>query len=83
MVAHTHKTSQRFISPPEPVIAGRWRLFGFTLSDTEAMVRLGIVPEDASTELLHGVLLHTDRAKLGEDPLSVGEDHVARSDAVI
>jgi len=39
------------------------------------MVRMGIVPEDATTELLSGVLVHTDRSKLGEDPLSVGEEH--------
>jgi hypothetical protein len=75
MVANMAKTAERFISPPEPIIAGRWRIFRFTRSDTEALVRMGIVPEDASTELLHGMLLHTDRAKLGEDPLSVGEDH--------
>lgn len=74
MVAKT-STSERFIEPPEPVVAGRWRLFRFTRSDAAALVRMGIVPEDASTELLHGVLLHTDRSKLGEDPLSVGENH--------
>ena len=39
------------------------------------MVQAGIVPEDATTELLHGVLLHTDRATKGEDPLSIGEPH--------
>jgi hypothetical protein len=39
------------------------------------MVRVGVVPEDALTELLHGLLVYTDRSKLGEDPLSVGEDH--------
>ena len=53
--------------PPPPV--------RFTGKDVDDMVRLGIVPEDASTELLDGVLVHTDRAKHGEDPLSVGDDH--------
>ncbi len=39
-----------------------------TRQDVETMMRSGIVPEDATTELLHGVLLHTDRSHVGENP---------------
>ncbi len=56
-------------------VAGRPPPVRFTRHDVEAMVRMGIVPEDASTELLFGVLVHTDRADRGADPLSIGQGH--------
>jgi hypothetical protein len=68
--------------PPEPVVSRQWHLFRFTRSDADAMVRMHIVPEDASTELLHGVLVHTDRSKTGEDPLTVGSDHTVCVEAL-
>jgi Uma2 family endonuclease len=75
MVASKAVIADCFVPPPELLLSGRLRLFRITREGAEAMVRAGLVPEDASTELLHGVLFHTDRSKLGEDPLSVGEDH--------
>ena len=56
-------------------VAGRPPPVRFTRHDVDAMVQMGIVPEDASTELLDGLLVHTNRAKFGEDPLTVGDDH--------
>lgn len=68
--------------PQEPVLSGQLGLFRFTRSNADALVRMGIVPEDASTELLHGVLVHTDRSKTGEDPLTVGDDHTVCVEAL-
>ena len=51
------------------------RLVQFTRQDVVAMVGLGIIPEDASTELLNGVIVIKDRAARGEDPFMVGKDH--------
>jgi Uma2 family endonuclease len=67
--------AERFIEPPSAVISGRSRLVQFTRQETESLVRLGFVPEDASTELLHGIFVHTDRSAAGEDPLTVGDHH--------
>jgi hypothetical protein len=67
--------AQRFVPFPKSLISGRLWMFGFTRWDAEMMVRVGIIPEDASIELLRGMLVHTDRSTFGEDPLSVGEDH--------
>jgi hypothetical protein len=75
MVARTPTFLDRFFLPPAPVLSGRWWQLRITRFDAEAMVRIGIVPEDASFELLQGVLVHTDRSKLGENPFSVGENH--------
>ena len=65
-------------SPPPAawVTARRGGPVPLTWRAVEALARAGRVPEDATTELLHGALVHTDRAKLGEDPLSIGDDHV-------
>ena len=43
--------------------------------DAEKLVRDGIIPEDASTELLNGLIVHTDRSTQGEDPLMIGKGH--------
>lgn len=66
----------RFIAPPDAVLTGESRLWKFTRDDAAALVRMGIVPEDASTELLNGVIVHTDRAARGEDVLRIGRNHV-------
>ena len=39
------------------------------------LLRAGRIPEDASTELLNGLIVHTDRSTQGEDPLRVGKGH--------
>lgn len=40
-----------------------------TLQQYAAMIEQGIVPEDASVELLDGALVRKDRSVLGEDPM--------------
>jgi hypothetical protein len=52
MVATSTPDAERFVPPPGPFLEGRWRVPRFTRWDAEALVRMGIVPEDASTELL-------------------------------
>jgi hypothetical protein len=74
MVARTPGL-ERFAPPPEPWIAGRWRVPQFTRADAEAMVRIGIIPEDATTELLHGVIVLKDRSARDEEPTMIGQDH--------
>jgi Uma2 family endonuclease len=68
--------AERFTLPPEQFLNGRWRVPRFTRRDTEDLVRLGIIPEDASTELLDGLVVLKDRAATGEDPFMIGKDHV-------
>jgi hypothetical protein len=64
------------VPPPVEWIAARGgSQVLLTIDDVEAMVKAGIVPEDATTELLHGVLLHVDRSDGGEDPLAIGDEH--------
>lgn len=67
--------AERFVSLPEAVVSGRMQLVRFTRQDALAMVQLGIIPEDASTELLNGMVILKDRASLGQDITMVGNDH--------
>ncbi len=57
------------------------RMVRFTRQEVDELVRLGMVPEDATTELLDGFLVHTDRAKTGDDPMSIGDDHTMSAEA--
>jgi Uma2 family endonuclease len=74
MVAKT-SIAERFKPPPQELIDGQVRLAEFTRQDAEAMVRMGIIPEDASTELLHGMIVLKNRARRGQDPMTIGNDH--------
>jgi hypothetical protein len=75
MVAPKSTVASYFMPPPEPFVAGRWRIARFTRSDAEALVRAGIVPEDASTELLDGLVVLKDRSARDQDPTMIGQDH--------
>lgn len=75
MVARVPNIADRFMVPPEPFLAKRWLLPKFTRRDAEELVRLNIIPEDASTELLDGAIVVKDRAGTGEDPFMIGKDH--------
>lgn len=74
MVAKVFTTAERFVSPPEPVLSGRWRLVRFTREDAETLVRMRIIPEDATTELLNGMIVLKDRSARDEDPTMIGKD---------
>src|SRR5213075_2534990 len=56
-------------------VKGRWRLPRFTLREALESVRLGSIPEDASTELLDGLIVLKDRAATGEEPFMICKDH--------
>jgi Uma2 family endonuclease len=49
---------------------------GLTLDQYVRMIQQGILPEGEPIELLDGFLVRKDRAKAGEDPMTVGFDHV-------
>ncbi len=67
--------TDRFVPPPEPFIAGRWRVPRLRHHEVQAMVRLGIIPEDASYEVLSGLIVLKDRAARNQDPSRVGPAH--------
>lgn len=75
MVAKSPIT-ERFMRPPEPFVAGRWWVHKLTYADAMTMVKLGIIPEDATTELLNGLIVLKDRSAVGEDPRMIGKEHV-------
>lgn len=75
MVAKPWSTAERFVPPPAPFVAGRWRVVRFTRADVTALLRQGIIPEDASTELLDGMVVLKDRSARGQDPTMIGPDH--------
>lgn len=75
MVANTWTIAERFVSPPKEFLDGRWKLPRFTRKDAEGLMRLGIIPEDASTELLNGAIVLKDRADRGQDITMIGNEH--------
>ena len=75
MIAKSSTIDERFVPPPEAFAAGRLRVPRFTRHDVEALLREGIIPEDASTELLNGLIVLKDRAARGESITMIGKDH--------
>lgn len=75
MVAPNANISDRFAPPPKPFLEGRWHVPRLTRADAEAMVRIGVIPEDASTELLNGMIVLTDRSACEQDVTMIGQDH--------
>jgi Uma2 family endonuclease len=75
MVAPRLNSLERFVRPPESFIAGRMLVPALTRTDAEAMMRIGIIPEDASTELLDGIIVLKDRSSVGQDLRMIGQDH--------
>jgi hypothetical protein len=75
VVAQTAQITRPLVTPPAAFVEGRWRVHPFTRTDAEALVRLGMIPEDASTELLNGMVVLTDRSSLEQDPTMIGQGH--------
>ena len=48
---------------------------GLTVEQYHRMIDQGILESDASVELLDGFLVRKDRAKAGEDPMTIGNEH--------
>ncbi|MDB5297307.1 MAG: hypothetical protein JWO31_3290, partial [Phycisphaerales bacterium] len=61
MISAALTTAQRFAPPPESFMTGRWFFPRLTWADADALVRIGIIPEDATTELLDGLIVLKDR----------------------
>jgi Uma2 family endonuclease len=51
-------------------------LVGLTVDQYHRMIAEGILEEGAPIELLDGFLVRKDRAKAGEDPMTVGLEHI-------
>jgi Uma2 family endonuclease len=51
-------------------------LVGLTVEQYHRMIEGGILEEGAPIELLDGFLVRKDRSKLGEDPMTVGNEHL-------
>jgi hypothetical protein len=49
---------------------------GLTVAQYLRMIQNGILPEGEPIELLDGFLVRKDRAKAGEDPMTVGIEHI-------
>lgn len=47
----------------------------FSVADVQSMVEAGILPEDATTELLHGIIVLKDRSDSGEEPAMIARKH--------
>src|SRR5580692_16879 len=54
---------------------GRLKIIGLTVDQYDALIELGKLPEDPTTELIDGLMVRKDRSKTGEDPMTVGDRH--------
>lgn len=75
MVAGPPLLSDRFVPPPPPFVAGRWRVVRLTREDAESLRKRGTIPEDATTELLDGLIVLKDRSAVNQDPTMIGREH--------
>ncbi len=55
--------------------AGRATIVPWTADQYHRAIALGFVAEDASVELLDGFIVHKDRARAGDDPMTIGDRH--------
>ena len=69
----THPWATTSISPS--ALAGRGTWVRYTVQNVLKMIGLGIIPEDATTELLNGLIVHVDRSATGGDPTMHSPGH--------
>ena len=55
--------------------AGRATIVPWTVERYHRAIETGLVPEDTSVELIDGFIVQKDRAKAGEDPMTIGDRH--------
>jgi Uma2 family endonuclease len=55
--------------------AGRATLVPWTVEQYHRAIASGLVPEDTAVELLDGFIVRKDRAKAGENPMTIGDRH--------
>src|SRR5438128_1013535 len=60
----------------EEAAAGRATIVPWTVEQYHWAIQTGFLPEDTSVELIDGFIVHKDRAKAGQDPMTIGERHV-------
>lgn len=74
--SNTSQTPSTPVAPiPATVLNGRGQLVRFTVRDVQKLLEQGVLPEDASTELLNGLIVKKDRADRGEDQEMIGKKH--------
>jgi hypothetical protein len=56
------------VAVPASALAGRGELVRFTVDEVQAMLRQGLLAEDATIDLLDGYIVHTDRSQDEGDP---------------
>jgi Uma2 family endonuclease len=59
----------------EEAAAGRATILPWTVERYRQAIATGFVPEDTSYELLEGFIVRKDRAKAGDDPMTIGDRH--------
>jgi Uma2 family endonuclease len=59
----------------EEVAAGRAIIVPWTVERYHRAIDAGFVPENTAVELIDGILVHKDRAKAGDDPMTIGDRH--------
>ena len=55
--------------------AGRATIVPWTVDKYHRAIATGFVPVNTSVELIDGFIVHKDRAKAGEDPMTIGDRH--------
>lgn len=55
--------------------AGRATIVPWTVEQYRRAIETGVVAEDTSVELLDGFIVRKDRAKAGENPMTIGDRH--------
>lgn len=75
MVAQSQQLD-RFSTLPSDYRDGRYQLVRFTVRDVQVLLQHGIIPEDASTELLNGFITLKDRGDSKEEGRLIGTKHM-------
>ena len=55
--------------------AGRATIVPWTVEQYQRAIAAGVLPDDPAVELLDGFIVRKDRAKAGEDPVTIGDRH--------
>jgi hypothetical protein len=59
----------------EEAAAGEAEIIGLTVDQYDYMIEHGLLDEDTSTELIEGFIVRKDRARAGENPVTIGDRH--------
>jgi hypothetical protein len=63
------------VAIPRSALSSRGGFVRFTVDDVQIMLAQGVLPEDSTTELLNGLVVHKDRSDVGGEPLTHGPKH--------